>query len=177
MDALGRSGRFFFLNPPSTEDLYAQYPALRASSHKITSPCNDKYNCAGWVQSAMTSWVEPGFFWPSNAPVPMGPNDLDCYVAVFRSWGFEICESPDLEDGFLKIAIFATGQEFEHVAKQLPSGAWSSKGGPLHDFKHDELEALSGCGVMRNACAVRFMRRQYDGRDPMELEENGLLRI
>lgn len=123
----------------------------------------------------MGSWVEPDFSWPDTVPEPEGPADLDCYLALFRHWGFEECATPDFEDGFLKIAIYANGDEFEHVAKQLPSGAWSSKGGPLYDFKHAALSALDDCGVMRNARPVRFMRRPYDGEDSFEVEENGLV--
>lgn len=173
---MGDCGRLSHLSPPSVEDLYAQYPRLRASGHRITSPFDDEYNCVAWIERAFTSWVEPGIQWPPGVPTPLGSSDLDCYIALFRLWGFEDAESPDLEPGFLKIAIYANGQEFEHVAKQLPSGAWSSKGGNLCDFRHEQLEALNNCGVMKNATVVKYMRRRYDGSDSMELEENGLLR-
>jgi hypothetical protein len=124
----------------------------------------------------MDRWFEPEMFWPDGLPVPLGNADLDCYLALFRSWGYEECDSHDLEEGFLKIAIFASGEEFEHVAKHLPSGAWSSKGGTLYDFRHGTLDALGGCRVMPNATLARVMRRVYDGVDPYENEEHGLLR-
>lgn len=173
MDPLGKASS---LTPASVEDLYAQYPRLQASEHKITSQRTDRYNCVAWIERAMDRWFEPEFFWPDGLPVPMDSADLDCYLALFRSWSFEDCDSAGLEDGYLKIAVFATGLEFHHVAKQLPSGAWSSKGGPLYDFKHGDLDALRDCRAMPNATVVRVMRRPYDGTDPFEIEENGLIR-
>lgn len=125
----------------------------------------------------MAHWIEPEIIWPDGVPIPMGPADLDCYIALFRLWGFEDCDSATLEEGFLKIAIFASGQEFEHVAKQLPSGAWSSKGGTLYDFRHETLDAISECGVWRGATVTRLMRRPYGGDDPYEIEESGLIQI
>jgi hypothetical protein len=163
------------LSPPSAEDLYLEYPRLSSSDHKITSEANDQYNCVAWVDRVMNHWFEPEIFWPPGVPVPLGQDDLDCYVALFRQWGFEECASRCLESGFLKIAIYAVGQEFEHVAKQLPSGQWSSKGGVLHDFKHRELDALGDCRAMRRAEPALFMRRPYDGSDLYEVEENGLI--
>jgi hypothetical protein len=114
-------------------------------------------------------------FWPSNVPEPDGDEDLDCYLALFRSWGFEDAQTVDLEDGFLKIAIFATDNAFDHVAKQLPSGRWSSKGGNLYDFRHGTLDALGGCRVMPTTQLAVVMRRSYDGVDPFTAEENGLI--
>jgi hypothetical protein len=169
-------GKARSLTVPSIDDLYAQYPHLQASEHKITSQRTDRYNCVAWVDRDMTHWLEPEIFWPDEVPEPEGQADLDCYLALFRSWGFEPCESPEPEDGFLRIAIFATGMEFDHVAKQLPSGAWSSKGGPLYDFKHQDLDALRDSPVMPNAAVVQIMRRPHDGVDPYEMEENGLIR-
>jgi hypothetical protein len=126
----------------------------------------------------MDAWWEPDFKWPDDVPVPLGAADLDCYEALFRKWGFEVCATPDLEAGYLKIALYAAGphgNEFEHVAKQLPSGAWSSKGGPLWDFRHGGLDAVGECGIMRNAKPTTYMRRPYDGTDQFEMEENGIV--
>lgn len=147
-------------------DLYAQFPRLASASHKITSPAADDYNCVAWVERDLGHWWEPGFYWPPGAPLPSDDEDLDCYVDVFRRIGFELCASGDLEPGFLKIAIYSEGGTFHHVAKQLPSGRWSSKAGSLHDVRHDELAALEESGVLHDARATVFMRRPYDGSDP-----------
>ena len=102
-----------------------------------------------WVDQELDTWFEPGFAWPSDLYVEEGAQDLFAYVEFFRRRGFQLCASPDLEPGFLKIALYAVGEFFHHVAKQLPSGAWSSKNGRLHDLRHDDLSALEGSGVLR----------------------------
>jgi hypothetical protein len=157
------------------EALYAQLPRLQESDHRITSPATDDYNCVAWVDRDTDRWWEPGFYWPEGIPEPTELQDLEHYVDLFRSLGFELCGTGDLEDGYLKIAIYSGEGAFHHVAKQLPSGAWSSKAGVLHDLRHDELAAFEECGVMKYATVTAFMRRPYDGEDPMELEETGLL--
>lgn len=36
------------------------------------------------------------------------------------------------------------GGEAQHAARQLPTGAWTSKIGNLEDIEHAELDALAG---------------------------------
>jgi hypothetical protein len=165
------------LKSASLDDLYAQYPSLAESEHRITSLCTDDYNCVGWVPRELNRWYEPGLYWPENVPEPDGPEDLDCYVALFESWGFEICGDGGYEVGYLKIAIYAHEETFQHVAKQIRGGGWSSKGGNLHDFSHKRLDALQPCGLMLHAVPVRFMRRHDDEKDPQHLERTGLIPI
>ena len=159
------------------DDLYAQLPHLEASNHQITSPKTDAYNCVAWVERDLDRWWEPGFYWPRDAPLPNGEEDVDCYVELFRQLGFEPCDGPELEMGFLKIAIYAENDRFHHVAKQLPSGRWSSKAGNLHDFRHDQLDALEGAVLLNRATPAVFMRRRHEPTDTMCLEETGLIRV
>ncbi len=158
-------------------DLYAVCPRLRDSSHRITSQPTDSYNCVAWVKRDIRRWWQPEFYWPDEVPKPdpWDDEDLWAYVALFEWMGFERCENGALEQGFLKIVIYANGDEFQHVAKQLPSGAWSSKMGELHDLRHDHVEALSGAGLLKSAMPRHYMKRPYDGMDPMQIEETGLL--
>jgi len=164
--------------PPCVSDLdalYAQLPNLADDEHRITSPATDEYNCVAWVERDLDRWWEPDFYWPPDAPEPDGDDDLNCYIAMFQHLGFEPTESPDLEDGFTKIAIYAEGARFHHVAKQLPSGAWSSKAGRLHDVRHESLAAFEDSPVLGHSRPVIFLRRRSDPADEMELEEHGLL--
>lgn len=156
-------------------ELYAQLPLLRESTHQVTSPATDSYNCVAWVERDLDRWWEPGFYWP--APEPTDEADLDAYVELFSRVGFELCAAPLAEEGFLKIAIYAADGAFHHVAKQLPSGRWSSKAGRLHDFRHDRLDAVEGAPLLGQAVAAVYMRRPYDGHDRMEMEEDGLIRL
>jgi hypothetical protein len=156
------------------EDVYAHLPRLRESDHRPTSPPDDEYNCVAWIDQDIERWWAPGFYWP-DLPTPDGESDLHCFVTCFERWGFQVCDDPSFEDGYLKIALYAVGETFHHVAKQLPSGSWSSKIGEAHDVKHAELEALCDAVMFQRAVPTVFMRREYNGRDPMELEETGLL--
>jgi hypothetical protein len=156
--------------------LYAQYPKLDPTNHRITSNPSRAYNCVAWIERDMDRWWEPDFFWPEHAPDPIGEEDVDCYVTLFEGLGFAQCADANFEPGFLKIAIYVEDNLFHHVAKQVPSGAWSSKAGPLHDLRHDTLELLEEVGIYANAKATIFMRRPHDyDLDPMTLEETGLL--
>ena len=157
------------------EALYAQVPRLQPENHRITSPATDEYNCVAWVERDSQHWWEPGFYWPSSVPEPTGDVDLPAYVDLFLQLGFEICGSGSLEPGYLKIALYASRGQFHHVAKQLPSGAWSSKIGFLHDVRHETVGALEDVSMFANAVATVFMLRPHDSRDPMELEETGLI--
>jgi hypothetical protein len=158
------------------EDLYAHAPRLEASGHRITSDAADTYNCVAWLTRDLNRWWEPGFYWPPNIPRPQAEDDdLGCYVALFEDLGYELCVNADLEPGFLKIAIYANGNAFHHVAKQLRSGRWSSKIGMSFDVRHDDLEALNDAVYFQSATATLFMKRTDDGTDPMEVEEHGIV--
>ena len=109
--------------------------------------------------------------WPSDLPVPHGEEDLDAFIALFERWGFRRCADASLEAGYLKIAIYEVNGCFQHVAKQLPSGRWSSKLGRSFDVRHDELEELYDAPLLGRARATVFMKREYDGADPFYLED------
>lgn len=150
-----------------------QYPRLRDDpQHRITSEDDDRYNCVAWVEQDTKRWWEPDYYWPV-ASKPAGDEDLDCYVELFRSLGFEECGSALSEEGYSKIALYAEDGEFHHVAKQLRSGRWSSKGGTLQDFTHGALAALEDCPVTPGATATVFMRRPDRGE--LQFEETGLI--
>ena len=70
----------------------------------------------------MGAWWEPGFQWLDGLPSPHNGDDLHSYLALFERWGFEFCDTPNLEPGCLKIAVYAKENESHHVAKQLRSG-------------------------------------------------------
>jgi hypothetical protein len=141
-------------------DLYDRFPRLVNEAHEITSqPAS--YNCVAWVEGLTDRYIDPILDWPLEVPRPQSEqdDDLGCYEALFRHFGYEMCADASLEDGYIKIALYAHEGSFEHVAKQMPSGKWTSKAGFLHDLNHDRLEAFANCALLRNAVPVRFMRR------------------
>jgi hypothetical protein len=166
------------LSGTSVQDLLAEYPRLGEDpDYKLTSEADDRYNCVAWVRRDKGHWIDPEVFWPTDlAPEPPEwEDDLPYYLALFEAWDFEMVESSDREDGYLKIAVFASGGDFDHVAKQLPSGRWSSKGGASFDFRHGTPASVSKCIWRPDMELVAVMRRPYDGIERYEVEESGLI--
>jgi len=66
-------------------------------------------------------------------------------LAAYVQEGFTVCPSGALELGFEKIAIFVDDAgEPRHAARQLTSGAWTSKLGPNVDIEHRDVQAVGG---------------------------------
>jgi len=87
---------------------------------------------------------------------------IAAFVEAFRSLGYKTCADGDLEQGFIKIAIFAdkSGKP-THAARQLPDGCWTSKLGVSVDIEHTAVEDVSRIEP-RYGTPVRFMRRESD---------------
>jgi hypothetical protein len=118
------------------------------------------------------AWLEPGMNqWPADIPEPHGEEDLEAFITLFERWGFVRCEDASLESGYLKIAIYETEGSFWHVAKQLPSGRWSSKLGRSFDVRHDKLEELYESPLLGRSTPNVFMRRPFDGTDRFYVED------
>jgi len=149
------------------EDLEEAFPNLRASGYSITSPPAYVPNCIGWVLRSTDLYWDPtltGFrgvyYWPPDIP----RNDtVDAWVRVFRLFHYSECANPDLEDGAEKIAIYGgTDGTAQHVARQLPSGAWTSKLGQDEDIEHQTLDALAS---EEYGAVIRIMRRPLPQAD------------
>ena len=56
-----------------------------------------------------------------------------------------VCHDLSVEPGHDKIAVYADRQHglFSHMARQLPTGKWTSKIGRHCDIEHDRPEDLS----------------------------------
>jgi hypothetical protein len=80
------------------------------------------------------------------------------FVKAFGRLGCSVCDTADLEPGFERLAIYAdeTGAP-THIARQLPTGHWTSKLGELEDIEHLTLEQLSGSDYGQ---AVQFLKRK-----------------
>jgi hypothetical protein len=125
-------------------EVKAEFAAL-GSSFQITSFPDANYNCIGWAAGDSWNWWWPDpdgeSFWPHGVE---RQDTVDAFVAAFRTIGYEPCISPDLEPGYEKVAIYAIGNKVKHMARQLSSGAWTSKLGEWWDIGHQaigEIEA------------------------------------
>ena len=113
---------------PRDRRLEDRLPGLEGQDYRVTSPQTTDYNCVGWALSDDERWWSPvagfGSYWPPEIPRAL---DVATFIALFELLGFERCDDDALEPDSEKIAIFAEDGYFTHVARQLPSGRWTSK--------------------------------------------------
>ena len=121
------------------------FPLLTSDNHSVESPVSEDYNCIAWACELddRQLWPDsPDQEWPEGLPQE---DELESIIALFMSRGYGICEHPEFEEGFEKIAIYADGQEPRHTARQLLSGRWTSKMGFNGvDIEHDDLGSIEG---------------------------------
>ena len=122
------------------------FPNLSTSPYSITSPAEKGYNCIAWAAGDTNAWWEPDSqhtcFWPDSIPRIY---TVDAYVKAFESLGFTWCQDACYEEGFEKVAVYILPDgKPTHAARQLDSGAWTSKLGISEDIEHEKLEALEG---------------------------------
>lgn len=128
-----------------------QFP-LASAKHQITSEKDDRYNCVAWALHDEKEWWShlSGYKWPA----PRSPR-IDSLVAVFTALGYERCTSADVEQGWEKVALYQKESIWKHVARQLPSGKWTSKLGPDEDIEHDDLACMCGNSYGELYCVMR----------------------
>jgi hypothetical protein len=139
--------------PTSEERLTRKFRDLNKSNFKVTSPQDGEYNCIAWAfgRDDLVWWPVPtlsdgnplgGYYWPYGVSLD---DSLEAFIEAFRQFGYEPCESDDLEPGYEKIAIYVGANRMPtHAARQLENGNWSSKLGPSHDIEHSSLAVLTG---------------------------------
>jgi len=113
--------------------------------YETTSPQTIEYNCIAWAFDDNKRWWWPDpynqYYWPPEIP---RVESVDNFVKAFEALGYTVCDGPELEEGFEKIAIYANQYgKPTHAAKQLESGMWTSKLGKLEDITHD-ADGISG---------------------------------
>lgn len=128
------------------EDIEKIFPNLLIRGYSITSPLTTEYNCIAWAAGDTDAWWEPDplylYFWPDGIPREYS---LDAYVNAYETVGYTVCQCPEPEEGYEKIAIYVNPNgKPTHAARQLGSGSWTSKLGELEDIEHHDLEGLHG---------------------------------
>jgi hypothetical protein len=122
----------------TSRDFFALFPKLDATQFQITSPETPTYNCIAYAAGDFQRWWWPDslgdFYWPEAA---QRVEHLSDFQQAFETLGFKLAGNGDLEGGVEKIAIFAKQAVPTHAARQLETGAWSSKLGPSEDVSHN----------------------------------------
>jgi hypothetical protein len=141
------------------DDIERSFPGLSVGSYRITSPVNPDYNCAAWAAAETHRWWDPspedGYYWPLQASQEQS---LDEIVAAFAVLGYESSADARPEPGVEKLAIYADSRRSPtHIARQLPSGTWTSKLGASEDIEHGTLESLEGAIYGK---VVHYLRRK-----------------
>lgn len=136
------------------------FPKLVGSDYRITSPTSAVYNCIAWAVGDSTRWWWPDdlelAYWPENV---LREETLEAFHTLMLTLGFELCENAAPETNFDKVAVYAKGHHPTHAARQLETGIWTSKLGPLEDIEH-RLDDLVGDYYGTVAFVFRRQRRE-----------------
>lgn len=132
---------------PLHDKLLSYHPNLiPGQNYAVTSSSDGGYNCVAWAANDLDHWWWPSIepedaFWPEDVPREA---TIEAFAAAFATLGFIQCDSPAVELGYEKVAIFVDSDHVPtHAARQLPSGRWTSKLGYHQDIEHAALEAVS----------------------------------
>ena len=125
-------------------DIEYMFANLSASGYRVTSLATPAYNCAAWATGETVRCWDPdpggGNYWPAQVSRVLSLPNL---IAALATLGYGPCATSDAEPGFEKLALYADAQsEPTHVARQLPSGVWTSKLGTGEDIEHLSLAGL-----------------------------------
>ena len=141
-----------------TAQLRGLFPSLH--DYQVTSPQEERYNCIAWAAGLDTGWwwPHPDAYWPPDIPLR---DNVSTFVAAFATLEYEPCSDGDVEEGFEKVAIYELSAHVKHMARQLPTGRWTSKIGELEDIEHASPADLEGAEY---GSVVQYMRRPIGSR-------------
>ena len=141
-------------------------PRLRDVAYDVKSPRDPSYNCIAFAVGDLTQYWDDlglpkrirvkGYYWPDGVP---GAETLVGWVKVFEIHGYLETIDSSLEPEYEKIAIYASTEGPEHVARQKASGIWVSKMGKGADIEHT-LESVEGEFYGK---VVKIMKRKCQG--------------
>jgi len=143
--------------PSLDEWLHASFPNLRSGDYEETSERTCLYNCIAWAAGDTENWWWPSedAYWPEG--LPRDDESTDNFKTAFRQErNYEPCADGSLEAGYEKVAIYAIAGRTKHMARQLESGAWTSKLGMGWDISH---QTLTGVECNQYGQAVEYMKR------------------
>jgi hypothetical protein len=131
-----------------TKKLRRLFGRLFGGQYRVCSRKTRKYNCIAWAVGRSDAWWEagPDGRWPEGDP---DDGTVESLLRLIERLGYARSEegrpiTPEWEDGFVKVAIYADEAGWTHAARQLTGGGWTSKLGKLQDVEHETLECLTG---------------------------------
>jgi hypothetical protein len=135
------------------EFIDAHHTQSKSYPFRTTSKATKRYNCIAWAAGIDDLWIQPDryptgepdrtYYWPQGVSQK---GDLNSYIELFEKiYGFEKCENGNLEQGYVKIALFYTRKLGIHATRQLSDGLWTSKVGAGVDASHWIETYAGGC--------------------------------
>jgi len=122
------------------------FPLLSHLNYRCTSDETPVYNCIAYAAGDDSIWWEPEqyddfpTYWPDDA---IKDHSLKALVSVFRTLGYRVCKSGDLEPGYEKVALYIKDNgQYGHAARQEADGSWVSKLGDWEDIRHATAQAV-----------------------------------
>jgi len=149
------------MDPELQDALFQDFPGLRNHPFTVTSPATEDYNCFTYAvgRTEVWAWPEESSHWLTGVP---REDTVASIVAGLRQFGYEPCETGDFEAGIEKVCVYAINGNPQHVARQLPSGEWTSKLGRGVDITHP-LAALESNSFGK---PVAFLKRPSGSMPP-----------
>lgn len=135
-----------------------RYPNLNPVGYEWTSEPDIEYNCIAWAAGKNDeNWqYTRGYYWPATRRTAA----IEALVEVYTNEGYELCDDSSLEEGYVKMALYARNRLWTHAARQLPDGRWTSKLGMDDDITHATPECLNCLQYGEVYCFMRRPRAQ-----------------
>lgn len=141
-------------------------PRLKGTDWRITSRPAKRYNCIAWAAGdTQKRWdLGKGNHWPRGVEPKYR---FACLVQAYIAVGFSVCstaEGNEFDDAFETVVLYERSGAWEHAAKLLRNGMWSSKLGDFEDIEHPTPEAVGGTDYGEPLIYMRRKRRRRNGK-------------
>lgn len=135
-----------------------EFPNTQIEPFIHTSPVDINYNCIAWAACDNTRWYEPDpygyYYWP---PQITREYTVESYINLYEFFGFQRCEDGNIEEGFIKVAVFEKNGFPTHASRQLDNGSWTSKLGKNIDVEHTLFNIQNGA----YGNVIQFLKKSF----------------
>jgi hypothetical protein len=142
----------------SLQEIESTFPVLVDTDYSEQSDETDVYNCIAFALGDLSHWWWPrrgyGIYWPPGFPLS---DSADVLIRIFEAHGYSVCDGPNHEIGYEKVAIYCRDGRFKHAGRQLRSGRWVSKLGESQDIEHGSVTHVEATAY---GVAEHFLKRQ-----------------